>query len=91
MSLLVRYPSASLTKHQYDEAVRLIRDAGEFPPDGLEYHVCFGSNGRLEITEVWRSQEQFETFGSWLRPVLDRVGVNSGEADLLEIHNIIRP
>ena len=43
MSILVRYNPPSLTSEQYEEADRLLREAGIEPlPDGLEYHVCFG-------------------------------------------------
>jgi hypothetical protein len=48
MSIIVRYNPPSLTTEQYDEADRLLREAGVEPlPDGLEYHVCFGSEGNL--------------------------------------------
>jgi hypothetical protein len=44
MSIVVRYTPPSLTTTQYDEADRLLREAGVEPlPDGLEYHVCFGT------------------------------------------------
>jgi hypothetical protein len=90
MSILVRYSPSSMTSEQYDETLRGVQEAGEFPPEGLEYHVCFGSNGKLEITEVWRSREQLEEFGQWLKPVLSRFGIDAGEAEVLEIHNILR-
>jgi hypothetical protein len=54
MSILVRYNPPSLTTGQYEEGDRLLREAGVEPlPDGLEYHVCFGSEGNLRVSEVW--------------------------------------
>ena len=71
MRVLTHYSPASMTAEQYDEATRLIVEI-EFPPEGLEYHVCFGSDGQLQITEIWSSREQLEAFGQWLRPVLSQ-------------------
>ena len=47
MSVLIRFAPASLTAAQYDESVRKLEEAGDFPPDGLDYHVCFGTDGNI--------------------------------------------
>jgi hypothetical protein len=91
MSILVRFTPASLSAEQYDETVRKLEDAGEIPADGLNYHVCFGSDGSLRVSEIWDSKEQFEAFGEKLMPVLADVGIDPGEPEFLEVHNIIRP
>lgn len=53
MSIVVRYPPASVTTEQYDEAVRRHEEAGiALPPDGMDYHVCFGSEGDLRVSEI---------------------------------------
>jgi hypothetical protein len=49
MSVLVRFNPASLTKEQYEESVRRLREA--VPVAGLDYHVCSGATGRLKVTE----------------------------------------
>jgi hypothetical protein len=67
MSVVVRYNPPSLTTEQYDEADRRLREAGvEALPDGLEYHVCFGSEGNLRVSEIWDTREQFEAYGKRL-------------------------
>ena len=91
MRMLIHYSPASLTAEQYDEATRLIEEVEEFPPEGLEYHVCFGSDGQLQITEIWSSREQLEAYLRWLRPVLSRVGIDPGKPEVLEIHRVRRP
>jgi hypothetical protein len=88
MSILARFTPASLTAQQYDESVRRMKESGDWLPDGLDYHVCFGSDGNLRVSEIWDSHEQFEAFGERLMPVLQEVGINPGEPELLEIHNI---
>ena len=90
MSVVVRFAPASLTAQQYDEAVRRIQNAGAWPPDGLDYHVCFGSDGNLRVSEIWDSQEQLEAFGERLMPVLAEVGIDPGQPEVLPIHNIVK-
>jgi hypothetical protein len=90
MSIVVRFNPASLTAEKYDESVRMLEEAGvDFPPEGLEYHVCFGSEGNLRVSEIWDSREQFEAFGERLMPVLTEAGIEfSGEPEVFEVHNI---
>ena len=90
MSVLIRFAPASLTVEQYDESVRRIQENGQWPPDGMEYHVCFGSDGNLRVSEIWDSQEQLDAFGERLMPVLSEVGIEPGQPEVLEVHNIVR-
>jgi hypothetical protein len=90
VSVLIRFNPPALTAQQYDETVRKLQDAGDFPPDGLDYHVCFGTDGSLKVSEIWDSQEQLDAFGEKLRPVLDEAGIDPGEPEVMEIHNIVR-
>jgi hypothetical protein len=87
MSMLVRFSPQGMTTEQYDAVKRRLTDAGHWPPDGLEYHVCFGDNGQLRVSEIWSSNEQLEAFGQHLMPILNEVGVNmSGPPENLEIY-----
>ena len=90
MSIVVRFHPSNLTAEKYDETTRKLKDDGGFPPDGLDYHVCFGSGGDdLMVSEIWDSREQFEAFGEKLMPVLTEGGIEfSGEPDVFEVHNI---
>lgn len=91
MSIVVRYQPASVTTEQYDEAVRRHEEAGiALPPDGMDYHVCFGSDGDLRVSEIWDSREQLEAYGERLMPILADVGIEAGEPEVFEVHNIIR-
>lgn len=90
MSVLIRFAPATLTAAQYDESVRKLEAAGVFPPDGLDYHVCFGSEGSLRVSEIWDTREQLEAFGQKLMPVLAEVGIEPGEPEVVEIHNIVK-
>ncbi len=92
MSIVVRFNPASLTAEKYDKTTRMLEEAGvDFPPEGLDYHVCFGSDGNLRVSEIWDSREQFEAFGERLMPVLSEAGIEfSGEPEVSEVHNIVK-
>ena len=90
MSVLIRFAPASLSAEQYDESVRKLEEAGDFPPDGLDLHVCFGSEGNLKVSEVWDSREQLDAFGERLMPVLAEVGIEPGEPEIIDVHHIIK-
>ena len=69
MSIVVRFNPTNLTTEKYDESLRRLEEADvEFPPDGLDYHICFGSEGNLRVSEIWDSREQLEAFGEKLMP-----------------------
>lgn len=89
MSVLIRFAPASLTKEQYDESLKRLQE-GEWPPDGQDYHVCFGSEPNLRVSEIWDSQEQLDAFGERLMPILADIGIEPGEPEVIEIHNIIK-
>jgi hypothetical protein len=89
--MLVRFaPQSRATTEQYDDTIRRLQEHGDFPPDGLEYHVCFVQGDNLRVSEIWDSREQFEAFGPRLMPILAEVGIDPGEPEILEVHNIIK-
>ena len=92
MSILVRFTGApGMSAQQYDETMPRIEGSGEFPPDGLDYHVAFNSGGSFRVSEIWDSQEKFEAFGQRLMPILGAAGVElAGPPEILEIHNVIK-
>ena len=91
MSIVVRFAPTGLTKAKYDSTIEKIEAAGEFPPDGLEYHICFRSDVDLRVSEIWDSQAQLDEFGQRLMPILSAEGiVMTGPPDIFEVHNLIR-
>jgi hypothetical protein len=92
MSIVVRFSPTNLTAELYDSTTKKLEEAGvEFPPDGMDYHVCFGSEGSLRVSEIWDSREQFEAFGERLMPVLADAGVEfSGDPEIFEVHALAR-
>jgi hypothetical protein len=90
MSIVVRFQPANLTKEKYDSTNEKLEEAGvEWMPEGLDYHVCFGEDGDLKVSEIWDSREQMEAFGEKLMPVLSDAGVEmAGEPQVFEVHNL---
>jgi hypothetical protein len=91
VSIVVRFNPTNLTTEKYDKSLRRLEEAGDFPPDGLDYHVCFGSEGSMRVSEIWDSREQLEAFGERMMPILTDVGIEfSGEPEIFEVHNIVK-
>ncbi|MBA3267339.1 MAG: hypothetical protein H0T70_03650 [Acidimicrobiia bacterium] len=92
MSIVVRFSPTSLTAEKYDKTIRVLEEAKEaFPPPGLDYHICFGSEGNLLVSEIWDTREQFEAFGERLMPILAEVGIEFSAAPaIFEVHNLIK-
>ena len=89
MSIVVRHQPTGLTKERYDEVSRRMEDSGVWPPDGLDMHVCFGSEGELRVSEIWDSEEEFRAFGEKLMPVLSEAGVQlAGEPEIFEVQEL---
>jgi hypothetical protein len=80
-----------MTPEKYDATMPVIEASGEFPPEGLAFHVAFSSGGSFRVSEVWDSKEQFEAFGQRLMPILSEGGVElAGPPEIIEVHNIIK-
>lgn len=91
MSIVVRFNPTNVTSEKYEESLRRIKEAGEWPPNGMDYHVLFGSEGNLRVSEIWDSRDQFQAFGERLMPILADIGIEfSGEPEVFEVHNIVK-
>ena len=91
MSIVVRFSPTALTSEKYHESIRRLETAGVWPPDGLDSHVCFGSDGNLLVSEIWDSREQFDAFGERLMPLLGDVGIGfDRDPEIFEVQDEIR-
>jgi hypothetical protein len=90
MSLVTRFSPESLTSDQYDQVVRRLREQNLSPADGLDYELCFGSGDKMKVSLVWDSTEQFDAFAQRLMPILAEFGIDPGEPEVFEVHNIIK-
>jgi hypothetical protein len=89
MSVLIRFAPESLTAEQYDAVVTRLTAEGIQPADGLEFEVCFGTGDDMKVSMVWDTPEQFEAFGARLMPILDEFGIDPGNPEVIDVHNVI--
>jgi hypothetical protein len=89
MAIVMRYSHPGLTAATYEEIVKKLEQAGAGSPAGRLYHVCFGDKDNLRVSDIWESREASEKFGETLKPILKDFGIEGGEPEILEVHNII--
>ena len=90
MAIVMRFTPQALTAAKYDEVIRRLEAAGAGAPAGRLYHVCFGNKEELRVSEIWDSMENFEEFGKTLMPIMQDIGVDPGQPEIVEVHNIIK-
>ena len=89
MSIVIRFKPQGLTKETYDKVSEKIQATTDWMPDGLDYHVCFGDDGDLKVSEIWDSREQCEAYQEQLMPILQEEGVQiGGEPEVFEVHGL---
>ena len=89
MSYVVRFTPKSMSSSKYDEIIKRLEAAGAGAPKGRLFHVAFGDPSALRVSDIWDTKENFEAFGAVLIPILQEAGVDPGEPDWIEVHNII--
>ncbi len=89
MSFVLTFTPSGMTAARYDECIAKLNAAGAGSPKGRSYHVCYGDPAGVNVTDVWDSMEDFEAFGQTLMPILQSLGVDPGQPDVKEVHNII--
>ena len=92
MSIVVRFSPANLTRQKYDEVVRRLEQAGQWPnPPGMELHVLFGEEGNLRVSEIWDSQDSLQAVMEKVSPIMDEVGIElASEPEIFEVHNLVK-
>lgn len=90
MALGFYFAPKSMSAEQYDESLRRLEAAGQGSPSGRLYHVAFSGEGGLNVFDVWDSQESFDAFGKTLMPILGELGVDPGQPQVAQVHNIIK-
>ena len=89
MAILLRFTPDGMTSAKYDEVISRLEAAGAGSPAGRIFHAAFGDPNNLHVSDVWDSRESFAKFGEKLKPILEELGVDSGEPQIIEVHNMI--
>lgn len=91
MAIGVYFGVTGLTATQYDDCVKQLRKAGAGHPPGRSYHVSFGPADKIMVFDVWTSQAAFEKFGKTLMPILQQMGAQAGQPDIMPVYKTIVP
>jgi hypothetical protein len=51
----------NMTAEQHAKGRERLREAGA-PEGAMKLHACFGEDAKLEVFDIWESQEAFDTF-----------------------------
>lgn len=86
---VVRFAPQSMSASRYDEIIKRLNEAGATSPQGRLFHVAFGDPEALRVSDVWDTHENFERFGQTLMPILQAVGVDPGEPEIIEAYHTI--
>jgi hypothetical protein len=90
MAMLIRFTPSGMTSEQYNSVGQKLEEGGNWPPQGLLAHVCFGTSGNLRVSEVWESREQQEQFAETLMPLLQEANIDlSGEPEILAVEGYV--
>ena len=90
MAIGIYFNPASMTAAQYDDIIGRLDAAGAGKPAGRLYHACFGSGDKLQVFDIWESQQAFDKFGETLMPILQEIGLDSGQPIVEPVHNLIQ-
>ena len=90
MPIAAYFHPQGMTLETYYEIHRRLQAAGVGLADqnGRLHHSCIGEDGDLMVYDVWESQEAFENFGGKLMPILNDLGLEVGQPDVMTVHMV---
>jgi len=90
MALSFYFSPSSFTPAVYDDTIKRLEAAGAGAPAGRLYHFALEADGKIQVLDVWESQEAFEAFGPTLLPIMAELGADPGQPMVSPVHNIIK-
>ena len=88
--IVVHFNSGSMTTAQYDQILVELQTAKAFPPAGQIAHFCYQTTDGLKVIDVWESAETFNAFGQILMPIMQKLGINSGQPAVYSLYNYMK-
>jgi hypothetical protein len=90
MALIIHFAPKGMDDKKYAEVLRRLQAVGAGAPAGRLHHTCYGDQRALRVTDVFDTAQSFEAFGRTLVPILGELGIDVGQPEVIEVHNIIR-
>jgi hypothetical protein len=72
----------NMTAEQHAKGREMLQEAGA-PDTAMKLHSCFGEDGKLQVFDVWESQEDFDTFLTYLGPVMTELGIELAQPPVI--------
>ena len=91
MAICVHFVPVSMNAGQYQQAVKLINEAGQGAPAGRMYHVTFGDGDKLQVIDVWKSKAEWDDFSQFVANAAEQVGIQVASIDIEPVQDIITP
>ena len=91
MAIGIYFAPAAMAADKYGECVKRLQRAGAGHPAGRSFHASFGPPDKLMVFDVWTSQAAFDKFGKTLMPILQELGIDTGQPQVMPINKVIVP
>ncbi len=65
----------NMTAALHAEGRKRLKEAGA-SEDAMKLHSVFGEEGKLQVFDIWESQEAFDAFLGYLVPILEELGIS---------------
>jgi len=90
MPLGLYFRPTGFTPEIYDSVLKQLDQAGAGigSVPGRTFHCAMEVDGRIHVFDVWDSMEQFQKFGETLLPIMQKLGVDPGQPQVMTVHNV---
>jgi hypothetical protein len=89
MAIGIYFGEGNFPADKYDEALSRLEAAGAGAPEGRTLHVALEANGKINVFDIWESQEAFDAFGATLMPIMGELGLDPGPPMVSPVRNVI--
>ena len=80
----------NMTVDQHTRGRELLEKAGA-PEGAMRLHSCFGTDGQLQVFDIWDSQEAFDEFMTYLGPVMGELGIELARPpDIMPVVDLVQ-
>ena len=86
MAIAVWFGLEGVTREQYEQVIRGLRDKGMEFPQARRYHVAFPTPDGWGVVDVWDSREAFQAFGETLVPLTQEAGMGPIDPQIVDVH-----
>ena len=90
MAIGLYFQPSGFTPAVYDDLVKQLEQvgAGFGSAPGRTFHCAMEVDGSIHVFDVWESMDQFQKFGETLLPIMNKLGANPGEPQIMAVHNL---